>query len=213
MAFKGLPLVTENPEQLGRGDTVIERLDDAVFNAKGVARTRIQFRALSMVSIAPIKTSCGAFHAYVSLAGRQRVTSMKILRTQEGGGTFAAPLAVKVRMLFLPVDPAQRKVGPKLELAGSFTFPANPVPWSFASDERTHRIGETIVDTNGDLVPDTLVPGASNFLPGLKPEHSQQKAPVCCREYVCHEESSGKQHCYWYLPPECWTLPCTEDGT
>src|SRR3954466_10275345 len=87
VAFKGLPLVTETPGQLRGSDTIIERLDDAVFDAKGVARTRVQFRALSLVSIAPIKTSCGAFHIYVSLAGQQRVTSMKIRRTQEGGGT------------------------------------------------------------------------------------------------------------------------------
>ncbi|HVS00704.1 MAG TPA: hypothetical protein VMW27_29055 [Thermoanaerobaculia bacterium] len=210
MAFKGLPLATATPGQLGGGDTVIERLDDAVFDTKGVARTRIQFRALSLVSIAPIKTRCGTFHAYVSLAGKQRVTSMKILRTQEGGGTFAAPLAVDVRMMFIPVEPAQ-KAARKLELAGSFTFPANPVPWSFAKGAMTNRIGNMVVDTNGDLAPDTPVPGTSNFLPGWEPGQSMDKA--CCREWVCHAESSGKEHCYWASPPpECWNLPCTEDG-
>jgi len=208
VTFKGLPLATETPGQLGGGDTVIERLDDAVFDAKGIARTRIQFRALSLVSIAPVKTGCGAFHVYVSLAGKQRVTSMKILRTQEGGGTFAAPLAVDVRMAFTPVKPARK--ARKLELVGSFTFPANPVPWSFARGEMTNRIGDAVVDTNGDLAPDTLVPGTSNFLPGWQPGQSMNKA--CCREYVCHEESSGKEHCYWAsLPPECWDRECTFD--
>jgi hypothetical protein len=208
VAFKGLPLATETPGQLGGGDTVIERLDDAVFDARGVARTRIQFRALSLVSIAPVKTRCGAFHVYVSLAGPQRVTSMKIVRTQEGGGTFAAPLAVDVRMTFLPVKPA--KVARKLELVGSFTFPGNPVPWSFARGAMTERFGDAVVDTNGDLAPDTLVPGTSNFLPGWRPGQSMAKA--CCSEYVCHAESSGKEHCYWSPPPpECWDRPCTLD--
>jgi hypothetical protein len=211
VAFKGLPLATETPGQLRGSDTIIERLDDAVFDTKGVARTRVQFRALSLVSTAPIKTNCGAFHVYVSLAGQQRVTSMRIRRTQEGGGTFAAPLAVDARMVFISVKPAQKKTARKLELVGRFTFPANPVPWSFARGEMTKRFGDVVVDTNGDLVPDTLVSGTSNFLPGWSPEQLVNKA--CCREYVCHAESSGKEHCYWSPPPpECWNLPCTFDG-
>jgi hypothetical protein len=211
VAFKGLPLATGTPGELGGGDTVIERLDDAVFDTKGVAKTRIQFRALSLVSVAPVKTGCGAFHVYVSLAGRQRVTSMKILRTQEGGGTFAAPLAVDVRMRFIPVKPAQTKAVRKLELVGKFTFPGNSVPWSFARGAMNNRISDAVIDTNGDQAPDTLVPGTSNFLPGWDPARSTDKA--CCREYVCHAESSGKEHCYWAPPPpECWNLPCTEDS-
>lgn len=209
VAFKGLPLATETPGQLGSSDTVIERLDDAVFNAKGVAWTRIQFRALSLVSIAPIKTACGSYHVYVSLGGKQRVTSMKILRTEENGGTFAAPLAVNARMEFIPVKSAE-KAARKLELTGSFTFPANPVPWSFAKGDMAKRFGDTVVDTNGDLAPDTRVAGTSNFLPGWSPEQLMNKA--CCREYVCHAESSGKEHCYWAaLPPECDNVPCTFD--
>src|ERR1700709_824174 len=82
MTFKGLPLETGAPGQLHGADTVIERLDDATFDAIGRAVTRIQFRALSLVSIAPIKTSCGAFHVYVTLAGPQRVTTMHIDRTE-----------------------------------------------------------------------------------------------------------------------------------
>jgi len=209
VAFKGLPLATETPGQLGGGDTVIERLDDAAFDTNGVARTRIQFRALSLVSIDPVKTGCGAYHVYVSLAGQQRVTSMRILRTQEGGGTFAAPLAVDARMMFIPVKPA-RKAARKLELMGKFTFPGNAVPWSFATGAIAKRVGDMVVDTNGDQAPDTLVSGSSNFLPGRDPRQAMNKA--CCREYVCHAESSGKEHCYWAAPPpECWNVPCTID--
>ena len=155
VAFKGLPLDDRDPGQLRDADTVIERLDDAVFDANGIAVTRIQFRALSLVSIAPIKTACGAFHVYVSLAGKQRVTTMRILRTQEGGGNFVAPLAVDARMTFIPVKPARNKAARKLELDGSFTFPANPMPWSVADGEMAKRIGPVVVDTNGDLTPDT----------------------------------------------------------
>ncbi|HYG65518.1 MAG TPA: hypothetical protein VEL74_23250 [Thermoanaerobaculia bacterium] len=209
VAFKGLPLATETPGQLQGGDTVIERLDDAVFDAKGVATTRIRFRALSMVSIEPVKTRCGAFHAYVSLAGRQRVTTMKIRRTEEGGGTFAAPLAVDVRLTFVPVKPPRNGKARKLELTGSFTFPANPVPWSYGTEAMAKRVTAGVIDTNGDQTPDTLVPGTSNFVAGWTPG-AQNKA--CCREWVCHAESSGKEHCYWQPPPpECWNMPCTID--
>jgi hypothetical protein len=103
MAFKGLPLTTQVAGQLWGADTVVERLDDTIFDDKGIGVTRLQFRALSLVSIAPIKTACGAFHVYVSLAGPQRVTTMNIVRTQEGGGNFAGPLAVDLRMKFIPV--------------------------------------------------------------------------------------------------------------
>jgi hypothetical protein len=64
MVFKGLPLATGTPGQLWGADTVVERLNDAAFNAEGVAMTGLQFRALSLVSIRPIKTACGTYYAY-----------------------------------------------------------------------------------------------------------------------------------------------------
>src|SRR5262245_56245400 len=129
VTFRGLPLETGAPGQLHGADTVIERLDDGVFDAGGTARTRIQFRALSLVSVNPVKTACGAFHVYASLAGEQRETTMRIYRTEENGGNFVAPLAVKARLTFIPVKPRQRG-DRKLELTASFTFPAEPLPWS-----------------------------------------------------------------------------------
>src|SRR5262245_33596519 len=108
VTFQGLPLATGAPGQLHGADTVIERLDDAVFDASGTAETRIRFRALSLASVAPVKTACGAYHVYASLAGDQRETVMRIQRTQEGGGTFVAPLAVDARLTFIPVKPRQR---------------------------------------------------------------------------------------------------------
>jgi hypothetical protein len=201
VAFKGLPLTTGTPGQLRDADTIVERLDDAVFDANGTATTRIQFRALSLVSTAPIKTGCGAYHVYVSLRGKQRVTTMNIHRTQEGGGNFVAPLAVNTRVTFIPVKPARSKAARKLELAADFTFPATPLPWSFSAGAREKRIGSVIVDTNGDLTPDTLLPGPSNFSPGSSPDRFMSKAyygecPDPCAEPTCHlDPSTGKEHC------------------
>ena len=198
VAFKGLPLATEAPGQLRGGDTIIERLDDATFNAKSTAVTRIQFRALSLVSIAPVKTSCGDFYVYVSLGGPQRVTAMSIYRTQENGGSFVAPLAVNARLTFIPVNPARSKSARKLEVTGSFTFPPHPRPWGLITDTMTKKIGPVVVDTNGDLTPDALLPGTSNFTPGVVTgAPNSNKGPIslisCCP--VCHS-ADGEQHCY-----------------
>lgn len=202
VALKGLPLTTETPGQLKGADTIVERLDDAAFDAQGLAVTRLQFRALSLASIAPIKTSCGAFHAYVSLAGKQRVTTMRIQRTEEGGGTFVAPLAVNARLTFIPVKAVKNKSARKLELTGSFTFPASSIPWSLIDGPQVKSIASAVVDTNGDLVPDTRLPLASNFLAGATPDRViASEACSCCPSPVCHiDPANGKEHC---------TTPCT----
>jgi hypothetical protein len=161
--------------------------------------TRIRFRALSLVSIAPLKTACGSYHVYVSLAGPQRETTMFINRTQESGGNFVAPLAVDTRLTFIPVKPAREKGGRKLELTGSFTFPASPIPWSTTGGARTKRLGGSVlVDTNGDLTPDTVLFGSSNFWPGWSPNGVQVQTKGCglCEPYSCHTDpNTGKEHC------------------
>jgi hypothetical protein len=196
--FRGLPLETGTPGQLRGADTVIERLDDAAFE-NGAAVTRIRFRALSLVSIAPIRTGCGAYHVYVNLAGPQRVTTMRIYRTEEDGGHFVAPLAVNARLTFIPVKPAKGQNSRKLELTNSFTFPASSIPWSLTAGEQTKRIGSTaVVDTNGDLIPETRLSGTSNFWPGWSPGGNVSKTYGCyqCEPPRCHTDpATGKQHC------------------
>ncbi|HEV7508042.1 MAG TPA: hypothetical protein VGS07_24375 [Thermoanaerobaculia bacterium] len=210
VALKGLPLATGAPGQIWGSDTVIERLDDADFDANDVAVTRIQFRALSLVSVAPIKTACGLFHVYVSLAGPQRTTNMTINRTEEGGGNFVAPLAVNARVSFISVKPARTKSARALELTRSFTFPANPLPWSFPSNAKAKRISSALVDTNGDQAPDALLPGASNFVAGRSPvRRSLNKIYAACdpcAPWTCHN-ITGEEHCTAPVqPPECQNL-------
>jgi hypothetical protein len=195
VAYKGLPITTGNPGQLWGADTVVERLDDATFDDQGVAVTRIRFRALSLVSVSPIKTACGAFHVYVTLNGQQRVTTMKILRTQEGGGNFVAPLAVDARLTFIPVKPERNKAARKLEITTSLSFPASPLPWSLTTGAKS--TGPVVVDTNGDLTPDALLPGTSNFVPGRSPGRTSLTKTYCscCPDYVCHTNYDGEEHC------------------
>jgi hypothetical protein len=188
-------LETAKAGDLRGADTVIERLDDAVFDASGTALTRIRFRALSLASVAPIKTGCGGYHVYVSLAGNQRETPMRIVRTSELGGTFVAPLAVNARMRFVPVK--GRGVS-KLELTGSFSFPASVKPWSVAGRPEAKGIGRVMVDTNGDLKPDTFLAGTSNFAPGWSPDADRTINKGCriCEPEMCHTDPvTGEEHC------------------
>ena len=191
VALKGLPLETGAPGQLRNADTVIERLDEAVFDAYGVAETRIRFRALSMVSIAPIKTSCGAFHVYVTLDGKQPVTKMRIDRSRHDGGSFRAPLAANVRLSFVPVKGTNPR---KLALKGSVAFPAKPIPWTFPDGKALKQLGSAVVDTNGDLRPDTRLPGTSNFMAGYLPDGLRSITGAACGVCTCHSDG-GEQHC------------------
>lgn len=191
VVLKGLPLETEIPGQLRGADTVVERLDDAVFDSNGAAVTRVRVQALSLVSVSPIKTSCGSFHAYITLDGKQRATTMRIYRTSERGGKFLAPVSVSARMTFVPV---RGKSARKLELKGNFNFPASAIPWSVEGGPATKKIGPVVVDTNGDLAPDTYFQGTSNFAPGWSPDFVATKGCTLCEPSICHEEE-GKQHC------------------
>lgn len=204
--LRGLPIETAAPGQLRGADTVVERLDDARFNEDGVAETRVKFRALSLVSVAPIRTSCGAFHVYVSLAGKQRATTMRIHRTHEAGGSFEAPLDVSVRLSFVPVKGASPR---KLELPGNVHFPAKAIPWSFEGGRGMKRIASAVIDTDGDQVPDTRVSGTSNFASGWSVENIRRIAAgscTLCEPEMCHSES-GEQHCtgpiYACYPAHC----------
>jgi hypothetical protein len=200
VTFKGLPLATAVPGQLRGSDTIIERLDDAVFDANGAAVTRIRVRALSLVSAAPLKTACGAFHVYVSLAGEQRTTTMRIVRTEENGGSFYAPLAIDAKLTFIPVRQGKGRANARpLELTAGFNLPGDSIPWSFSAGPQTKRIGAVVVDTNGDMAPDTRLLGTSNFAPGWSPDGSMNKITggcTLCAPYSCHTDpSTQKQHC------------------
>ena len=182
-------------------DTIIQRLDDAVFDKRGRAVTRLQARALSLKSVAPIQTTCGKFAAAVSLDGVQPITRMLITREDESGGRFSAPLWLNVKVSFTPVGRVSREV---LEIPVEVRFPANPNhPW------RSKAIlpapaGFVLVDTDGDRVADTYLPGTSNFIAGQssRPELSRRPglavggAMTESGYYVCHTDpSTGEQHC------------------
>jgi hypothetical protein len=67
-----------------------------------------------------------------------------------------------------------------------------------------------VVDTNGDLTPDALLPGTSNFFPGSSPELSTPNKygniGACPCEPVCHA-TDGEMHCT-ESPYQCYPVIC-----
>lgn len=157
--FRGGPLATDPPGALGGADTVIQRLDDAVFDDTGVARTRLQVKALSLVGVEPLEVGCGRFEVRASLAGEQPITEMKIVREGMHGGTYEAPLDLAVRLTFTPIEGD----APPLELIQNISLQAIPdAPWSTTGGPgHVRRDGFVVVDTDGDRTPDLNLPGTT----------------------------------------------------
>lgn len=207
IAWQGVPLVTSPPDALGAADTIIHRLDDAVFDRDGVAATRVQVAALSLAGIKPIKTSCGSFDVRVVLAPvEQPVTDMRISRNDKLGGTFEAPLVLDVRLRFTPVEGKSSEV---LEIDHRVSFPpAGDFRWSSKPDKigSDKLRGFLLVDTEGDDKPDTFLPGTSNFFPAgrdLVPGEKQLQVPISlpggCGGSSCH---SNDTDCHCPVPAE-----------
>jgi hypothetical protein len=191
---KGIPIASSQPGGLGNADTIVQRLDNARFNKRGVATTRIQMRAMQFEGLTLIKTSCGVFKAFVQLDGEQPITTMQIVRDNEKGGRFSAPISVNVKFLFKPVDGVTTEVR---ELRQEVRFP--PARFQRWSDSREVSGGVVVndsvkVDTDGDGTPDTLLPGTSNFLAGRSPFVKMPTDP-------CHWSAGSGQHCPEMIDP------------
>ncbi|HVR97774.1 MAG TPA: hypothetical protein VMW27_14245 [Thermoanaerobaculia bacterium] len=211
--FKGAPLAVEPAGSLGSIDTVVRRLDDAKFDAKGEAVTRIELMALALVSTQPIETSCGQYDVAVSLTGKQPVTTMQIFQAETSGGTYSAPLSLNVKAVFTPVDGnknAAREVTRHIELG-----PSNHSVWAYINLPR-YPAGVRI-DTNGDGRPDTVLPPSSNFLAGISPavlketpplpqQAATSTTPISCPVGQCPYQSC---HCTspQSNPPPTWNQP------
>lgn len=186
IGMRGSSIATEPPGILESIDTIVHRLDDATFDADGVATTRIQVMALSLVGAEPIDVGCDQpFEVTAALAGEQPVTEMKIERKADYGGTYVAPLKLDVRLVFTPVAG-----GEQLELQREiFLGPASNSYWTTTDKIGTTALGEPVrVDTDGDGVADSALPGPTNFVAGLA--LAAVAAPACpkgwCPDKCCH---------------------------
>lgn len=189
--WKGVPVATGVRGELGNADTIVERLDDGVFSTKGIAMTRIHFRALQLESVTPIKTACGSFNVRVMLDGPQPITRMTIVRDSKYGGHFLAPLQLRAKFVFTPVSGGQQLELPRHDVR----FPVNPrFTWAFRPGLKgLEKRGGVLVDTNFDSVPDTFLAGTSNFAAGWSGSLNKT-VPIA----ECHLED----------PPDC--MHCIE---
>jgi len=207
--FKGAPLATQPADALGRTDTIVERLDDAYFDEHGVATTRIQLQALSLVGIEPLRNECGAFNVAMTLAGEQPTTTMTLVKTHERGGIYHAPLSLNVRITFTPIAGGSSVAVEKRVDLG----PAPGARWQLA-ERRDHPvrrlIGQPFVQVNADDVPgtDLFLPLDSNFravtrdgvrttsgaAESLTTECQLAVETTTCDDPNCHE-SADSSHC------------------
>lgn len=196
IVFKGVPIATREPGALGKTDTIVQRLDDAVFDENGVANTRIQVRALHFVSVEPIRTACGAYKVEVQLNGEQPVTNMRIVRTHENGGRFFAPVAINGKLVFTPL---RGRAGEILEITKNVRFPAEPaIEWfDNPAPGRVRWIGFVQVDTDNDRVPDTSLPGTTtNFAAGASNRPERGRGAETQISTNCHYDPYQKEmHC------------------
>ena len=210
VAFQGAPLATSPPGALGNADTVIQRLDDAVFNAHGQAVTRVQPLALALVSTEAIETSCGAYLVRVGLAGEQPTADMVIVRENEAGGYYHASLSLNLRLTFVPESGRSGS----LSLDRRVDFPvAAKAPWSSKVGKGGLAAGLVSVDTDNDGLADRFVPSSPGFAAGTLPTDEVVQSPIFSKnddeeELFCSEqepltchEGDGHMHCYCGNPP------------
>lgn len=189
--FKGGNLAVEPAGSLGIIDTVVERLDDANFDDKGEAVTRIQLMALSLVSTQPIETHCGKYDVAVSLTGRQPVTTMRIFQAETFGGTYTAPLELKVKAVFTPVGGDK---GGRREVVRTITLgPGTHSVWAYLNLPR-YPAGVRL-DTDNDGRPDTTLPPASNFLAGVSPAVLRQAPPLPSKAQLANPNPCPSGQC------------------
>lgn len=158
IVFQGVPLATEPKGVLGDTDTILHRLDDAVFDRNGVAVTRLQMRAMQFEGTDLLTNECGSFRVGVVLQGEQPVTEMRIHRTGKDSGFFESVVGVNVRIVFTPAD----HKGLTVSLDRNLLFPPSRNTWAAGPGEHgVTRDGFVLVDTDADGVADTHVPATS----------------------------------------------------
>ena len=152
------------PTQGSDWDSAVERTETAVFDKKGNAETKVQFKSLALISTAPSVTPCGTLLWTARLAkGRQPETPMKITKSSDQGGVFFAELALRVEMQANDFNSGAH-VG-SLFVDIKLPDPAGGTPWSFGAGQR-FRPGMTETDNCIQVLRQklgTIDPSSSHF--------------------------------------------------
>lgn len=154
--LKGVPVAADY-------DTVVQRLDTAVFNSTGNAQTRIKVTALSFASAAPQGTPCGTLNWTVGLSGTQSQTIMRLRRTSPKGGFFSADISVRVE--FKAYNASTNAYVGSLFYSMILPDPQNGTPWSFGTSGQ-FRAGMTTTNNCIDVLREklnTYTPDSDHF--------------------------------------------------
>ena len=188
VVLAGVPIATTPAGAFYDGDTLVERLDDAVFDDKGVARTKIVVRGLHFQGADPLKTACGDWKADVGLARQQTPTVMTIVREGADGGYFTAPISVDVVWTFTRTsDGTARTLSTSNVLTSS-----ERSPWQSGScaGKAAATTQTALVDSGNQGTPSLKIATATNgFNPGF--------GPNCRINSGCRGKSIDPSiHCY-----------------
>lgn len=164
VAMRGRPMSKE----LGSIDTVVERLDEGVFDAKGRATVRLRLKAIQLESLSPIRTSCGDFQLRAHLEGEQPITSMVVTKTSADAGFLRSTLALNLRLEFVPIG----RQGAVLSLSQAVAFPRSaPIPWVNVPNAK-YTSSAAWLDISGDGKADAQIPLGGTFLVGYHPDRT-----------------------------------------
>ncbi len=163
MDFVGVPLATQPVNALQGADTIIERLDEAVFDGL-TARSRVRVKALSLTAAEPIEVDGAKWDVAVTLAEAQPITEIVYERIAENEGYFRADLVINMRFTFT------HRVVKKLvhTLERTVHFPqATDTPYRLTSPDSPAAkqgralLAATRVDADGDGLAESLLPLAA----------------------------------------------------
>jgi hypothetical protein len=238
--FEGVPIHTDPAGILGTTDTVIERLDDAIFDDGGTAHTRIRGRVLNLQGTDLLKNACGRFKVTAHLTHDQPTSPMVFHAVNQYGGTFDAQLRLRVQ-----VDFANAKTRKTLSLIRDVYLPTvNNTPFAIGKAAQADCASTTTVNStavrleDGSLLrsSDNPAGGPNQKVSGTQTQPTEQPAqPVgdtqvvtgcycnsdgkCLPTYSGHDPCSGETYdkCekhFTYTPCQLgYTSQCTKSAT
>jgi hypothetical protein len=183
-------LVGYNIPGLGTADTVVTRLNDAVFGTGSTASVRIQLKTLSFVNDG--SHPCSPLTIRVTQDSVQSTGTMTITRTSSAGGTFTAQ--VPVNAVIQAVDSAGNVTG--TTYVSGVLGDDGASPWTYGAAGATAaqaRIrAHKALSTGGGGTTATTAP----WKPGIDPV-TQQPARIC----RIGNKTLPARHCYQPPPP------------
>jgi len=168
ISIDGVPLATDPPGLFGRTDTIIERLDEAVFEGD-TAFSRIRVKAMHLIADQPLYNPGGAWDITVGLTPDQPVTTVDYTKKNANSGVFNAELVLNVRLTFTNQDGDVRSIDRTVHFNGfdqapyTLLDPAAPTRFGKRADGERGMVS-FMVDTDADGQPDSPMSFARDSL-------------------------------------------------